>query len=227
MIKAVVFDLDGTLVHFDIDYRALKEEVLRALARLGVPVSSLSPDDTLTDMLSRVEAYAEATGRGEEFMRKVWNEAIRVIERFEASSADRIRPVPGAADVLMALKGKGMKIGLITLNSSAVAVNTLKRLGIDRLLDAMVARDFVREAKPNPDHLMKVLEELGVKPEETVVVGDTVLDIRCGKKLGAVAIGITTGRSSRDELERAGADFIISSLSELIPIIDGLNSRAR
>ena len=222
MIRAVVFDLDGTLIHFDIDYVALKEEVLRALGRLGIPTSSLSPDDTLTTILDKVERYIKVSGLGEDFMRKVWAEVFRVAEDFEAASLDKAKPMPGAAEVLAALKERGLKIGLLTLNSSVVAINVLERFGLKRFFDAMVARDFVREAKPNPNHLSSVLEELEVKPSETMVVGDTIFDIRCAKRLGAVAVGITTGCSSREELEAAGADFIVSSLSELLPLISRL-----
>jgi len=222
MVRAVVFDLDGTLVHFDIDYTALKEEVLRALGRLGIPTSSLSPEDTLTTILDKVECYIKASGLGNEFKREVWAEVFKIAERFEAASVDSAKPMPGAADVLAALKEKGLKIGLLTLNSSVIAINVLERFGLKRFFDAMVARDFVEEAKPNPGHLSSVLKELGVKPDETVVVGDTVFDIRCAKELGTIAVGITTGRSSGEELEAAGADFVIDSLSELLPLISRL-----
>lgn len=222
MIRAVVFDLDGTLVHFDIDYAALKEEVLRALGRLGIPTSSLSPEDTLTTILDKVECYIRASGLGDEFKREVWTEIFKIAERFEASSVDSAKPMPGAAEVLAALKERGLKIGLLTLNSSVIAMNVLERFGLKQFFDAMVARDFVEEAKPNPAHLSSVLKELGVEPNEALVVGDTVFDIRCAKKLGTIAVGITTGRSSREELEAAGADFVVSSLSELLRLISEL-----
>jgi len=222
MIRAVVFDLDGTLIHFDIDDTALKEEVLRALGRLGIPTSSLSPEDTLTTILDKVECYIKASGLGDEFRREAWAEVFRIAERFEAASVNNAKPMPGAADVLAALKERGLKVGLLTLNSSVIAINVLKRFGLGRFFDAMVARDFVEEAKPNPGHLSSLLKELGVEPSEVMVVGDTVFDIRCAKELGAIAVGITTGRSSREELEAAGADFIVNSLSELIPLLSKL-----
>ena len=222
MVRAVVFDLDGTLIHFDIDYTALKEEVLRALGRLGIPTSSLSPEDTLTTILDKVECYIRASGLGNEFKKEVWAEVFRTAERFEAASVNSAKPMPGATDVLAALKERGLKIGLLTHNSSVIAVNVLERFGLKRFFDAMLARDFVEDVKPNPDHLSGVLRELGVKPDETVVVGDTVFDIRCAKELGAIAVGITTGRSLKEELEAAGADFIINSLSELLPLISRL-----
>ncbi|RLI08189.1 hypothetical protein DRO32_02670 [Candidatus Bathyarchaeota archaeon] len=215
MIRAVVFDLDGTLVHFDLDYAALKSEIIAALARLGIPTSTFSPQDTLTDLLDKVEAYIKASGLNKGEVKKIWNEVFRVAEQFERASVETARLMPGAADVLAALREKGLKIGLLTLNSSAVAMNVLGRLGIKKFFDVLVARDFVEEVKPNPGHLSRVLEELGVRPEEAIVVGDTVFDIRCAKKVGAIAIGITTGRSSEEELRKAGADYVISSLTQL------------
>jgi len=220
-MKAVVFDLDGTLVHFDIDLGALKRELLMALSRVGVPPSLFSTEDTLTDLLDKVEAYVKASGMGCGAMRKLWDEAFKVIERFEEAAINSASLMPGALEVLSALKRKGLRIGLFTLNSSAVAVNVLKRLGISKFFDVMVARDLVDDVKPNPNHLSRVFEELGVEPREAVVVGDMPFDIKCAKKLGAVAVGVTTGRSREEELKKAGADYVIRSLSELLSIIAG------
>ncbi len=218
-MRAVVFDLDGTLVHFDLDMEALKRELLTVLSRVGVPASLFSVKDSMTDLLDKVEAYIRASGLGEEAVKRIWDEAFKAIERFEEKALHTARLVPGAYEVLATLKKKGLKIGLFTLNSSAVAVNVLKRLGISRFFDVMVARDLVEDVKPNPAHLSRVLEELGVRPEEAAVVGDTPFDIRCAKKVGALAIGITTGRATEEELRRAGADFIIRYLSELLPLL--------
>ena len=218
-MRAVVFDLDGTLVHFDLDVEALKRELLMALSRVGVPASLFSVKDSMIDLLDKVEAYIRASGLGEEAVKRIWDEAFKAIERFEEKALHTARLVPGAYEVLATLKKRGLKIGLFTLNSSAVAVNVLKRLGISRFFDVMVARDLVEGVKPNPAHLSRVLEELGVRPEEAAVVGDTPFDIRCAKKVGALAIGITTGRATEEELRRAGADFIIRYLSELLPLL--------
>jgi len=218
-MRAVVFDLDGTLVHFDLDMEALKRELLTVLSRVGVPASLFSVKDSMTDLLDKVEAYIRASGLSEEAVKRIWDEAFKAIERFEEKALHTARLVPGAYEVLATLKKRGLKIGLFTLNSSAVAVNVLKRLGISRFFDVMVARDLVEDVKPNPAHLSRVLEELGVRPEEAAVVGDTPFDIRCAKKVGALAIGITTGRATEEELRRAGADFIIRYLSELLPLL--------
>jgi len=105
-----------------------------------------------------------------------------------------------------------------------VARNVLDKLGIMKFFDAMISRDEVRNVKPNPEHLLKVLEELGVEPQEAVVVGDTVFDVRCAKKVGALAVGVTTGRSSEAELRKAGADCVIEALSELLILLSQLES---
>ena len=184
-----------------------------------MPASLFSVKDSMTDLLDKVEAYIRASGLGEEAVKRIWDEAFKVIERFEEEALHTARLVPGAYEVLATLKKRGFKIGLFTLNSSAVAVNVLKRLGISRFFDVMVARDLVEDVKPNPTHLSRVLEELGVRPEEAAVVGDTPFDIRCAKKVGALAIGITTGRATEEELRRAGADHVVRYLSELLSLL--------
>ena len=218
-VRAVVFDLDGTLVRFNIDNATLKREVITALAKRGVPQSIFSVEDSLTDLLDKVEAYLNANNVGDEGRKRIWDEVFKAIRRFEEEAMSTASLMPGAYDVLSSLKEKGFKIGLITLNSSVVARNVLDKFGIRKFFDAMMSRDDVRNVKPNPEHLLKVLEELGVKPGEAVVVGDTVFDMRCAKKVGALAVGITTGRSSEEELRRAGADCVIESLSEILVLL--------
>jgi len=221
--RAIVFDLDGTLVRFDIDTATLKREVITVLSKLGIPPSLFSINDSLTDLLDKVEAYIDAHGMGDEARRRIWNEVFRAMRRFEESAISTASLMPGAYEVLSSLRERGFKIGLITLNSAAVVSNVLERLGIKKFFDAMISRDDVKNVKPNPEHLLEVLRRLEVRPEEAVVVGDTVFDMRCAKKVGAMAIGITTGRSSEEELRKAGADCVVESLSELLFLLSQLD----
>ena len=220
MIRAVLFDLAGTLVKIPGSLPDLKEEILIALMRLGFPLSFFSKEDDLPSMLEKLEAYVRASGMSSEDKSKVWEEVQKSIEEFERSILERAVLVPGALEVLAALRERGLKIGLVSFMSSAVTVNLLRRMGLDRFMDTVVARDFLSDPRPNSAHMLKALEDLGVRPEEAVLVSCSASMVRYAKEINMHAIGITPGCGG--ELSRAGVDRLIRSLADLSAAISEL-----
>ncbi len=224
MIKAVLFELCGTLVKAPRDIKGLKEEIVSILARLGVPPSFFSREEEVPYMLEKLETYIRASGMGEGDEERIWNEVQKGIEEFGDSLVKDASLAPGALEVLALLKEKGFKIGVISMVNSATTVNLLARLGLDRFLDTVVARDFIRDPRPNSAHLSKALEDLGVEPEEAVLVSSSASMIRYAKEINMKAVGISPGCG--DVLKKAGADEVVRSLAELADAISGLEGRA-
>jgi phosphoglycolate phosphatase-like HAD superfamily hydrolase len=81
----------------------------------------------------------------------------------------------------------------------------------------------VKNVKPNAEHLEATLKALEVKPEEAMVVGDGISDIRCARELQAIAVGLPTGVSSPKELISAGANYLITSIIDLPTLIEYIN----
>lgn len=86
----------------------------------------------------------------------------------------------------------------------------------------IVTSDDVKATKPDPEGIKKVLKQLGLQPEEVVMVGDLPADITAGKKAGVLTIGVSHGFSTSEELEAAGADKVVGSLAELKAFIENL-----
>ena len=225
MIRAVVFDLDGTLVCSKVRPEDLRQEVLKVLSRLGLPPSFFSRDEELPRILEKVEAYLKASGFSEGDMAKFWGEITRALEAFEEAYAKTASPIPGAIEILASLREKGLKIGLVSFSDSAVVMNLLAKLGIKRFLDVLVARDFVDDPRPNSAHLLRALRDLGVEPGEAVLVSRSPSLIRYAKDVGMWAIGMAKG-CGEEELRRAGSDLIAGSLSEVLSAISELGQRA-
>lgn len=76
--------------------------------------------------------------------------------------------------------------------------------------------------KPNPKILIDAMIEMGVKSEDTIMVGDTIYDIEMGNEIGVHTIGVTFGYHSREDLVSAGADYIIDDMREILPIVDNI-----
>ncbi len=222
-VKAVIFDLDGTIVSFNLDYKALRGEVRVCLLRVGVPASVLSVKDSIFEMLKKTEIFVRNSGKSTEAMEEIRNEVLVIAEKYELEAARDTSLLPGASETLTALKRMGLKIGLFTLNSDKAANYILQRFKLSDFFGVTVPRNKVDFVKPNPEHLEMALKVLGVAPEETVVVGDGNVDMQSARELKAIAVGLPTGTSTIEQLMRHGANYIITSITDLPVLVEKIN----
>lgn len=224
VIKAVVFDLDGTLVHFNLDYKKVRAEVRNFLLKRGFPHSVFPANESIFKMLKKVVIYMKNHGENDDEILKVREKVFSVADRYELEAAHKTDLIPGVLEALKALRRLNLKIGLFTLNGEKSVNRILKSRHLERFFDTVATRETVSEVKPDPVHLELTLKELQVEPEEAIVVGDGVGDMKCAKELGATAVGVTSGFSSPKELTRAGATCLITSPLDLPALIRQLNA---
>jgi HAD superfamily hydrolase (TIGR01509 family) len=223
IIKAVIFDLDGTIASFNLDYKALRGDVRSYLLHLGVPTSVLSVNESIFEMLNKTALFMKNSGKSAETMDGIRNEALDIAEKYELAAAVTTDLLPGAYETLKALKRMDLKIGLFTLNSGKAANYILQRFKLGDFFAVTVPRDKVNFVKPNPGHLEMALKVLGVAPEETVVVGDSNVDMESAKELKAIAVGLPAVESKIAQLMSHGANYIITSITDLPVLVDKIN----
>lgn len=216
-IKAVIFDLDGTLVYLKLNYMAIRYEAIKALAKMGFPESMFSLEESIFQTLKKVEALM-CKNKGEK--RKVRRTVLSITEKYEMDAARMTSVFPGVNATLKKLRKMKIKLAICTVNGRKATNHVLRKFHLGRFFTVVTTRESTSEVKPSPVHLQLVLNKLGVQPEEAVVVGDGVWDIQAAKALGVIGIGVTTGRASFRQLRDAGADYIISSLAELPDLIE-------
>ena len=222
-IKAVIFDLDGTIASFNLDYKTLRGEVRSYLLRVGVPASVLLVNENVFDMLKKTMIYVKNSGKSAEAMEGIRNEALAIAEKYELEAAANTDLVSGAYETLKVLKQMGLKIGLFTLNSDKAANYILQRFKLGDFFGVTVPRNKVNFVKPNPEHLEMALKILGVSPEETLVVGDSDVDMESAKELKAVAVGLPSDKSKIDRLMKHGANYVITSITDLPVLVEKIN----
>ena len=222
-VKAVIFDLDGTLVSFNLDYRTVRAEVRGYLLRVGVPASQLSANESIFEMLKKAELFLKNSGKSAEAVEAVRSEVWAIAEKYELEAAASTSLLPGADETLKALKRMGLKIGLCTINSEKSTNYILQRFRIADFFDVAVPRNKVNYVKPNPEHLEVALKALGVAPEETVVVGDSGVDMQSAKALKVIAVGLPTGVATMEQLTSHGANYIITSITDLPVLVEKIN----
>jgi HAD superfamily hydrolase (TIGR01549 family) len=222
-IKAVIFDLDGTLASFNLDYMALRSEVRGFLLIKGIPASVLSINESIFDMLNKAKIFLKNSGKSARTINKTRNEALDIAEKHEMEAAKTTGLLPGVTETLETLKKMKLKLGLCTINSQKSTEYILKRFRINKFFDAVVPRNKVKEVKPDSEHLEVVLADLEIKADEAMLVGDSSRDMRCARDLGTVAVGLPTGISTQQELANAGANYFLTSITDLPGLVEEMN----
>ncbi|KON33727.1 MAG: hypothetical protein AC479_03490 [miscellaneous Crenarchaeota group-6 archaeon AD8-1] len=222
-IKAVIFDLDGTLVEFNLDYKAMQGEVREYLTDIGVPTSLLSSKETIFEILKKAEIFLQ-NSQSSYSLHKMRTEVLTIIDKYELEAARNTFLLPGVRETLRNLKRLNIRIGLFTLSGDKSVNFLFKRFKLENFFSVIVPRNKVNYVKPNPEHLKTALKILNVTPAETIVIGDGITDITTAKELNVKAIGLTTGISTKEQLIKYGANHIIASITELVPFIEKINN---
>src|SRR5205823_4915349 len=128
---------------------------------------------------------------------------------------DGTRLLPGAVDALHALHGAGVRLGVCSNKPVAFTRDLLDFLGVAALFDAVLGPEDVPSPKPAPDMLRAALRRLDVAADETLYVGDMVVDIRTARAAGVRVWVVPTGSDERATLEAAQPDRLLEGLAEL------------
>src|SRR5947209_12065428 len=118
---------------------------------------------------------------------------------------ERLRPLPGAADLLRHCAGRGLRVVLAS-SASERELNALRRaLDADDVIDVATGASDADRSKPDPDILGVALDRAGLDARQVVLVGDAVWDVEAAGRIRVPCIGVTCGGTSAEELTRAGA----------------------
>jgi len=150
-----------------------------------------------------------------------WSEARELAQRAYDEADDSMKPpygsvmLEGVTETLRRLRGHGLRLAIASTDTHRRTVASFKALGIASFFDAIVGGDDVVNGKPSPDMILEIFKKTGSKPDEAVMVGDSVSDMQMGKNAKVKAcIGVLTGSAQREMLERV-ADVVVASVSDL------------
>jgi phosphoglycolate phosphatase len=215
-MRAVIFDFDGTLAVLNIDFSLMKDRVFGVMKGFGVDERSIR-ETYLLEIIDEVTLHLSE--KNPTAAARFYEEAHRILHAIELRAAEEGRLLPGTTATLEQLRKRGLKVGIVTRNCEDAVRKVFPK--IDHFCDVFVSRNSTRKVKPHPDHLTCVLNALGVRGEETVMVGDHTLDIQAGKTVGMMTIGVLTGRIKKWELEQAGADTVLEDATEICGLLEG------
>jgi len=219
MIEAVVFDLDGTLIQSKIDYDKMRKKVVEVLVGAGAPQGELDHSRRVWEIIMGGERMLREIGVTPEGCLAVMKRITGEMNAVELEALDTVKPTPHAHEALSIIRERGWGIGVATRSCNAYATQSLRRTGLERFVDVLLARDDVEHPKPDPRHLLQVVEALGASTRGVVYVGDTATDLRTAAEAGVAFIGFLRDDDWGRRLREAGCETMIDDLLRLPEIV--------
>jgi phosphoglycolate phosphatase len=207
-IKAVLFDLDGTLLDTIDD---IADSANYTLERFGYPTHPVDAYRYFVGqgadcLLAAIVPDSARTPENMNSLKKVY------VERYNAHSLDKTRPYDGIAEAVEKLREAGLKLAVISNKPEEATKNTVLSTFPEGMFDFIAGAKSGVPLKPDPTIVRIALDEFGILTDEAFFVGDTSVDLATAKNAHCPSIGVTWG--FRPE-EAAGADFVIGDPSEL------------
>ncbi|MFN2134119.1 MAG: AI-2E family transporter [Anaerolineae bacterium] len=214
-VRAILFDLDGTLLDTDelvIEYvaeRLRQVPLLRHLynsQRLARRIMAGSEQP-----LAFIQRWLDLFGADGHTLS--WGKWLEMMN--DQLDASRYLPVDGVIDLIRRIS-RHYDLAIVTSRNRADVDQFMEDFRLDKCFAAVVAWDDVRRHKPSPDPIRCAARRLGRTPEQCILVGDTPLDVRAGQRAGALTVGVLCGFGERPQMERQEPDLILDTTADLI-----------
>jgi phosphoglycolate phosphatase len=215
-MRAVLFDIDGTLVTFKFDVKGTREALLAELSRSGLDTSGLDLSTPTQQMVDAAKARSKKAGVDFAALR---GRLYSILDGFEVESSRSAEMFPQTRPTLLHLRSRSIRLAVLTNSGRKAAFEVLRRGRILECFDFVLTREDVESMKPSPDGILSAVARFSLPKEDVCYVGDGLLDIAAAKGAGLRIISVATGTQLPERLREEGADCVISNLSELPAII--------
>ena len=208
-IKLVIFDFDGTLGD---SQKLITDTMLATVDELGLP-SPTREQFASTIGLPLRECFTSIMTLTDEEADKCEETYRRIFDEKNVKGA--VTLFPGVKETLERLHEKGFLMSIASSRCHRTLSSLVDDLGLSPYIQYVIGSDDVQHHKPDAESVLVTMEHFDVRPEATVVVGDTEFDILMGCNAGVHTIGVSYGNGSRESLEKAGAERVISDIKQL------------
>ncbi|MGD0257723.1 MAG: HAD-IA family hydrolase [Thermoplasmata archaeon] len=199
-LLGVGFDLDGTLVLSNHDFRRMRATAIRIAEQHGVVPGHLSPNDPIHRILEQAREEIHNSGASDGILYRFEAEFHHAIDAIEMEALPRTVVRPGAEPLLRGLSERGFRLGILTRSSEEFARGALVRTGLAKYFPYLRSRSSSGPSKPSPEALLALLHDMGVPIDRAVFVGDHLIDAEC-----AVAARVRFYALLPDPSESAGS----------------------
>lgn len=214
-IRAVMFDLDGTLLDTAPDFVVVVNQLLTENNCPSLPAEIIrSGVSNGSKALIKLAFGIDENDNQFEPLRQ------RLLELYINHHSVYTQPFPGINTLLQQLAANGIAWGIATNKPSLYTLPLMADMNMQPPPASIICPDHVTRAKPDPESLFLASEQLGCKPEEIIFVGDHKRDIECGKGAGSITIAVSYGYlDAGEDIANWNADYCVTHASEIWPIV--------
>jgi HAD superfamily hydrolase (TIGR01549 family) len=214
-IRAIIFDLDDTLVESTVNYAKFKTLVIERITSHGEPKDLYDPHETIVMIIARYEERMRSAGIPEVTIRNRLEELNTIMDEVELERVSETKPMRGATGLLKLLRKNGIKVGILTRGCEEYTRSALARTGMLELVDGIECRNANTKPKPDPEAYLKLALRLGVRKEETLFVGDHLIDAQCAANAGVPFVAVETGDVPEEDLRKAGCIELFHDVGDM------------
>lgn len=220
MIKAVVFDYDGTLVDTLEQIHIIGNVTLKEFSLNEVSIENYKKyiGNGAKKLINRL--ILETFNPTEEYIEKV---LFRYLQLYDEMQNDGLVIFDGITDLLMSLNNMQIKIAILSNKPERHVKSGAKKLFNEVEIDAIVGGEREFPLKPDPKSLLYVIENLSCDKSEVLYAGDGDADVLVAKNAGVTSVSALWGYRSKEELEKVGAFYFARTPDDIISLIDNLN----
>lgn len=218
-MKAVFFDLDGTLIDSAEDLANSINFMLKSIGKNPYDIELIKTwvGNGATMLVKRALSGSFEVGDIDE---NEFKKALNIfMEHYKNNLCIKTQMYPGVKETLDKLKAK--KLAIITNKPFKFVTPILKEFKIDGYFDLILGGDSLDEKKPSKKPLLFACEKLNVSPSDTIMVGDSKNDILAAKRAGIKSIAITHGYSQGEDIKGLDADFVVDDIREILKVMYG------
>lgn len=223
--EMVLIDVDGTLVDSVPDLAYCVDEMMKTL---GMPVHGEAKVREWVgngvERLTRRALIGQLDGEPDEAL---FDKAYPIfMQLYAENTSKRSKLYPGVEEGLAYLKAQGYKLGCVTNKAEQFTVPLLTDLGVADNFEIIISGDSLPVKKPDPGPLLHAAEFFGVKPENALMIGDSVSDVKASRAAGFQIICMSYGYNHGMDIRNANPDAVIDSMAELAAILDSAQQGA-
>lgn len=213
--KGIVFDLDATLVHSDVDFVKMKKNMIRVLEEHGAPIGVLTPKMTTVVILENAEKYWAEQRKPEKDRQWLREEMTRLMDQVEIEAIETLTAINGAKDAIHKLRMMGYRLAILTRSHHNYAVKALGKVGIIGDFELILGRGETPQPKPYAEAMIHVAKLMKLGLDEVFLVGDHHIDATSALNAKCYFIGVATGLPPERAWEINKPEIILPSVADL------------
>lgn len=212
MFTTVVFDFDGTIMNTNDVVIASWKHAYKTIKGIEVPEEKIIETFGEPILISMEREFPEMTP----------NEAVEIYRKYQEEHKDRlVKLFPGMDQLCKEVKARGYKTAIVTSRTRNSLIGYLTKFNMLEDFDVIVTCDDTKVHKPDPEPMLIALDKMGTKPEEALMVGDSMYDILCAKNAGcqSVLVGWALAVSQEDKVGPNAPEYFMEKPEDLFQII--------